>query len=162
MPRIPDAHLEAYERFTLAPSLVRQTLTDIDPALLNRRPPAQDWSMRDVVIHLTDAELVRAVQFRLALTGDEAALPDLPTWDADRWKRKLLYVFRDAEAALSAFQQTRFGATELLRECAPEAWERAARHPEHGAVTVGELLAHAVTHDAEHIAQLQALRGDRG
>ena len=89
MPRIPDAHADAYERFVRGPSLVREALAGTGPATLNRRPPGQDWSMRDVVIHLADSELVRAVQIRLALAGDEA---DLPAFDADLWKRKLLYV----------------------------------------------------------------------
>ena len=157
VPRIPDAHADAYERFVRGPSLVREALAGTGPATLNRRPPGQDWSMRDVVIHLADAELVRAVQIRLALAGDEA---DLPAFDADLWKRKLLYVFRDPEAALSGFQQVRYGTAELLRECAPDAWERAGSHPELGTVTVAELVARAADHVDEHVAQLRSMRGE--
>ena len=157
VPRIPDAHADAYERFVRGPSLVREALAGTGPATLNRRPPGQDWSMRDVVIHLADAELVRAVQIRLALAGDEA---DLPAFDADLWKRKLLYVFRDPEAAMSAFQQVRYGTAELLRECAPDAWERTGSHPELGTVTVAELVGRAADHVDEHVAQLRSMRGE--
>ncbi len=157
VPRIPDAHADAYERFARGPALVREALAGTGPVTLNRRPPGEDWSMRDVVLHLADAELVRAVQVRLALAGGEPALPAI---DPDPWKRKLLYVFRDPEAALSAFQQVRYGSAELLRECAPDAWERAGRHPGFGTVTVAELVAHAAAHDEEHVAQLRALRGE--
>ncbi len=157
MPRIPDAHAEDYARFVRGPALVRETLAGTGPATLNRRPPGEDWSMRDVVIHLADAELVLAVQIRLVLAG--AATP-LPALAPDLWKRKLLYVFRDPEAALSVFQQTRFATGELLRECSPDAWERAGDHPELGEVTVAELMTSAASHVDEHVAQLRALRGE--
>lgn len=157
VPRIPDAHADTYERFVRGPALVREALAGTGPATLNRRPPGEDWSMRDVVIHLADAELMAAVRIRLALAGDE---PVLPIYDQDVWKRKLLYVFRDPEAALGAFQQVRYGAAELLRECAPEAWERTANHPQIGTVTVADLVATAANHVDEHIAQLRTMRGE--
>ena len=155
MPRIPEAHADAFDRFVRGPALVREALVGTGPATLNRRPPGEDWSMRDVVIHLADSELVGAVRIRLALAGDE---PDLPVYDQEAWKRKLLYVFRDAEAALSAFQQVRYGTAELLRECSPEAWERTANHPQIGVVTVADLMAFGADHSDEHAAQLRTMR----
>ncbi len=156
MPRIPGAHAPAWKRFIRGPVAVEEAIAGVDPATLNRRPPGEDWSMRDVVIHLADVELVQAVRIRLVLAGGE---PVLPAWDQDVWKRKLLYVFRDPEAALSVFRQVRYGTAELLRECAPAAWDRAGRHPEAGAVTAAALLASAAGHVEEHVAQLRALRG---
>ncbi len=115
--------------------------------------------MRDVVLHLVDSELVRAVQIRFVLAGGE---PELPAWDQELWKRKLLYVFRDPEAAISAFEQVRYGTAELLRECAPEAWARTGRHPEFGSVTAAELLVRAADHAEAHADQLRVMRGDSG
>ena len=157
MPRIPDAHAETYGRFARGPALVREALAGTDPATLNRRPPGEDWSMRDVVIHLADAELMQAVRIRLLLAGDE---PVLPIYDQDVWKRKLLYVFRDPEAAMSAFQQVRYSAAELLRECAPDAWERAGTHPQIGTVTVADIVRFGADHVDEHVAQLRLMRGE--
>ena len=157
MPRVPDAHAETYERFCAAPALVREALAGTDPAALDRRPPGEDWSMRDVVIHLADDELVQAARIRFLLGGNN---PDLPAWDPDLWKRKLRYVVRDPEAALSAFQHVRHGTAELLRECAPDAWEQTGRHAEAGVVTVADLVAHSAAHAAEHVAQLRAMRAE--
>ena len=156
VPRIPDAHADVFDRFVRGPALVREALAGTGPATLNRRPPGEDWSMRDVVIHLADDELVQAVRIRFVLGGDT---PDLPAWDQDLWKRKLLYVFRDPEAALSTFQQVRYSTAELLRECAPDAWERTGRHAEAGVVTVADLVVRSADHVEEHVAQLRAMRG---
>ena len=128
--------------------------------------------MRDHLLHLTDAEFVLAVRLRLTIAGlpegssgdgveresGGDSLPTLPVWDQDVWRRKLVYVFRDAEAALGAFHHARYGAAELLRECPPDAWERAAIHPERGRVTVADLVGSAVSHDAEHVAAIEGLK----
>lgn len=155
VPRIPDAHADAFDRFVRGPALVREALAGTGPATLNRRPPGENWSMRDVVIHLADSELVAAVRLRLVLAGDE---PELPIYDADIWKRKLLYIFRDPEAAMSGFQQARYGTAELLRECASDAWERTGNHPQLGPLTVADLVLFGADHVDEHIAQLRSLR----
>ena len=159
MPRIPEHLEEPFRRFVRGPTVVREALAGVGPAVLNRRPPGEDWSMRDVVLHLGDAELVRAVQIRLVLAGDE---PDLPVWDQEQWKRKLLYVFRDPEAAISAFEQVRHGTAELLRECAPEAWARTGTHLEFGTVSAADLMERAADHVEAHAEQLRAMRGDSG
>ena len=156
VPRIPDEHADAFARFARGPSRVRAAIDGADPAAFNRRPPGDGWSMRDVVVHLADAELVLAVRLRLTLAGGE---PVLPAWDGEGWRRRLLYVFRDPEAALECFRLVRHGNAEMLRECAPDAWERAARHPRLGAITVGGLASRAAAHAEEHAAQLRALRG---
>ena len=155
MPRVPDVIVPHFDRFVRGPARLREALLGVGPALLNRRPHGKDWSMRDAVVHLADAELVQAVQIRFLLAGDE---PSLSAWDQDQWKRKLLYVFRDPEAALSSFQANRYGTAELLRECAPEAWAREGRHPQLGMITVAKLMEYAADHVDEHVMQIQAIR----
>ncbi|GEM_PF-1032830 len=155
VPRVPDRHTGNYERYSRGPALVREALAGTDPATLNRRLPDEDWSMRDVIIHLADSELVHAVQMRFVLASDDS---ELFGFDQDLWKRRLLYVFRDPEAALSVFQQVRYGVAELLRECAPDAWERTSSHPQYGTVSVADLMRRAADHVEQHVVQLGNMR----
>lgn len=143
-------------RFARGPSLLRAAIAGLDAGSLNRTRPGSDWSARDVVLHLADTELVRAVRFRVLLTEDE---PSLVAFDEGIWKRRLHYLWRDPEAALALFEQLRFSSAELLARCSRGDWQRAAVHPEWGPVTVADLLQRGVAHVDDHCAQIAFLRG---
>lgn len=155
MPSLPPAVIPVFERFVLGPQLIREAIAGLDPGSLNR-PGLEGWSIRDVVIHMADTELVASVRFRSILTEDN---PPLPGFDEKLWKKKLNYLFRDPDGALSLFQQARYANAELLREGAREIWVRTGVHRERGVITVADLLGIRADHDDEHVAQIDTLRG---
>lgn len=154
MPRMPAALEPVFQQFTEGPTLVTRAIEGLEAGLLNR-PGREGWSVRDVVVHLADAELVGALRFRMILAGEK---PALPVYDPDTWKRRLHYLWRSPEASLSLFQQTRFASAEMLRQCSASDWERVGVHPERGEVTLGELLTQYAGHASEHVAQILVLR----
>lgn len=154
MPRMPAALEPVFQQFTEGPTLVTRAIEGLEAGLLNR-PGREGWSVRDVVVHLADAELVGALRFRMILAGEK---PALPVYDPDTWKRRLHYLWRSPEASLSLFQQTRFASAEMLRQCSASDWERVGVHPERGEVTLGELLTQYAGHAPEHVAQILVLR----
>lgn len=115
--------------------------------------------MRDVLVHLADAELMRGARLRLIL-GSEGA-PDLPTWEADAWKRRLQYLWRSPEAALALYDALVFSNAELLRQVDGRAFERCGML-EGREVTVRELLERGARHAVEHAAQIRSLRAELG
>jgi hypothetical protein len=157
MAYLPESLRADFQRFTEGPTKVRLAIGDLDPGTLNR-PNKDGWCIRDVLIHLADTELVRAVRFRIMLTEDAPAL--LP-FDEALWKRKLNYLWRSPEAAISLFQQTRFSNGELLRECDLRGWERKATHPDRGEISIAGLVRIGADHVDEHIAQIAELRAAR-
>lgn len=154
MQRLPAALEPVFQQFTEGPTLVTRAIEGLEAGLLNR-PGREGWSVRDVVVHLADAELVGALRFRMILAGEK---PALPVYDPDTWKRRLHYLWRSPEASLSLFQQTRFASAEMLRQCSASDWERVGVHPERGEVTLGELLTQYAGHASEHVAQILVLR----
>ncbi|MGI8927089.1 MAG: DinB family protein [Tepidiformaceae bacterium] len=155
MRNLPPHIRPSFARFVEGPSAVNEAVRGLGAGGLNRRPHGDDWSARDVIIHLADSELVAAVRFRLVI-AEEAPL--LPAYDEGNWKRRLHYLWRSPEAALSLFQQTRFSSAEMLRQCSAPAWERTGLHPTFGVLTLEALLARGVDHIDQHVAQLAALR----
>jgi hypothetical protein len=154
MPRLPSEIETAFERYLIGPTLVNEAVRGIDPAQLNR-PNDEGWSVRDIVLHLADTEMMRAVRFGLILAEDE---PELPVLNEKQWKRKLHYLWRSPEAALSLFTQMRFAMGEMLRQCDQKSWERGGLHPEFGRLTVADLVRRGVEHVDEHVAQIEAMR----
>lgn len=150
------AHLqEAFARFTAQPTLLNEAVSGLGAGGLNRRLPGEDWSIRDVIVHLADSELVAAVRFRMVLSEDA---PALPGYDGEAWKRRLHYLWRSPETALSLFQQVRFSSGEILQQCEAAAWARTGLHPTAGQVTLAAMLEEAAWHVEDHLGQIAKIR----
>lgn len=154
MPGMPSELKPTFERYVEGPTLLTRAIDGIDPAMLSR-PGTEGWAVRDVLVHLSDAEIVAAFRFRLVISEDN---PALPVFDQDAWKKRLHYLWRSPEAALSLFQQTRFATAELLRQCDRKSWERGGTYPGDVPVTLAGLLQDDVDHLDLHIAQIRSLR----
>ena len=154
MPVIPADLKDLFQRFGEGPTLVNNAVRDIGPSAISR-PGHEGWAVRDVLVHLADTELVRAVRLRQMLSEDE---PLFFSYDEGTWKKRLHYLWRSPDAALSLFQQTRFANAELLRQCDRPSWARTAKHPDRGILTVADMLRIGVEHVDAHVDQIVALR----
>jgi hypothetical protein len=143
------------DAFTRAPGLLREAVRDLGAGEFARRPPGQDWSVRDVVHHLADDELVRAVRIRLAVASPGAPLP---AYDEGAWQRRLQYLWRSPELALATLDQVRFGTAEILQRLDDDGWARHGVHPERGELTVAAMVQGGIDHVTEHVAQVEAIR----
>jgi len=111
-----------------------------------------------VVLGLTDAELLLAVHVRLVLAEDA---PLLPSPDTEVWKRRLHYLWRDVDAALSLFQLTRYTTGELLSRCDGAQWARTGMFG--GSPTsVAALVERAASSDQVQTARVTAMRDALG
>lgn len=157
MTTLPREIRELLDAYIAGPAMVRAAVAGVDAGALNRRPPGDDWSIRDVLLHLADAEMVGAVRIRLALAEDS---PLLPVYEQDAWKRRLQYLWRDPEVALSLFQQVRWSTAEILDHSGADAWQRRGIHPDTGPVTVAGLVEIYVEHVELHVRQIERARGE--
>jgi hypothetical protein len=153
--RIPADLQEMLREFAAGPGQLRAAIDGLDPSRLNRRKPGEDWSIRDIVLHLGDAELVRAVRLRYLIAEEE---PVVLSFDEERWKRRLHYLFRDVEAGLALFELTVFTSAELLEQCDAAAFERTGKRSDGSPVRVRDLLEAGVVHVKEHLAQIAEFR----
>jgi hypothetical protein len=144
-----------FERFVRGPSVVREAVHGVGAGTISR-PGREGWSIRDVLVHLADAELVRATRFRLILAEDE---PPIFEFDEGNWKRKLQYLWRSPEASLALFEALRFTSAELLQQFDMKAWDRVGIHPGEGPLSVRKLLIRGADHAEQHANQIRELRG---
>lgn len=151
---MPEEFVPIFQRFTRGPTLLRQSLDGLGPAVMNR-PGPEGWSIRDIIIHLADTELARGERIRRVLAEDSPAIQDI---DEGLWKRRLHYLWRSPDATLALFELLCFTNAEILRECDLAAWQRSAIHSTDGRITLGDLLRRGADHVEEHVRQITALR----
>jgi len=113
------------------------------------------WSVREVVQHLADSDLIGAFRMRMVLAHDA---PELPGYDQDLWARRLGYSESDVPTALQEFSNLRDSLLRLLRRAAPQDWRRVMRHAERGEEPLEEMVRLYAGHDIVHLRQIARIR----
>jgi hypothetical protein len=122
-------------------------LTDAD---LDRRPSPDEWTAREVVHHLADAETRSAVRLRQLLAEDA---PTIQGYDEERYARSLHYD-RPIATSLAVIAAVRGATAELLDRLTDADFAKTGTHTESGAYTVDDWLRIYVAHCADHAQQI--------
>lgn len=152
---IPPEYQELFDDYTRGPARLRAALAGLNGGALNLREPGSDWTIRDIVTHLSDAESAFSIRVRHMIAEEN---PVIPAFDEDVWKRRLQYLWRDVDASLALFQANRFATAEILAYAGKNAWHRTGQHSEDGEITVLELVRRAANHVHHHVAQIERAR----
>ncbi len=120
-------------------------------------PAPGKWSIRQIMAHLADGELVGAHRLRLVIAEDN---PTLTAFDQDAWTRNLDYSRRKPTQSLDTFRRLRAENYELLKDLPESAFERVGMHTENGPMTLRRLLEGYAGHAESHARQLQAIRAE--
>ena len=151
MPEIPNL-LERYRR---GAELVAVVLTGVFGEEEDFITAPGKWSIRQIVAHLADADLVGAHRFRQLVAEDN---PTLVAFDQEKWTHNLDYARRKPKASLESFRRIRAENYDLLKELPAAAFDRPGNHSERGRVTLGELLEGYAGHAESHARQMQEIR----
>lgn len=119
-------------------------------------PPAPaEWSVRDVVAHLFDVDIVYGFRWRLVLTEDEPTYPG--------YNEKLFTPLTRPPfwSLMSAWEGLRTANAVLLRATPREDWGRRGHHGEQGGETFDEMVRKLAAHDLAHINQIQRALAER-
>ena len=133
---------------------VRAAITGLADAQLRTPEAPGKWSMRDVVRHLADAELVLAFRYRMILAHYR---PPIAAYDQDLWAAKLERD-DDLETIVADLEAVRSLNLRLLRCQPPAAWQRVGLHAERGEESLALLVRMAAGHDIVHTRQLHRIR----
>ena len=145
------------ERFRRGAELVAVSITGAAGSELDYVPEQGKWSIRQIVSHLADAEIVGAMRLRRVIAEEE---PKLEAFDQNAWASNLDYARRKTSQALETFRRIRGENYELLKELPEMAFERAAIHSERGRLTLRQLLQGYAEHAENHAAQMRARRAE--
>lgn len=115
------------------------------------------WSIRQIVAHLADTELVYAHRMRQMVAEEN---PTLIAFDQEAWTKNLNYARRKPKQSLESFRRMRAENYELLKELPEGAYARAGNHSERGPVTLGSQVEVLAEHAESHVRQMQGIRDE--
>jgi hypothetical protein len=151
MAELPDL----LERFRRGPELLAVVLTGVFGEEEDFVRAPGKWSIRQIVAHLADSELVGAHRFRQVLAEEN---PTLVAYDQDAWTRNLDYARRKPKQSLETFRRIRAENYELLKDIPESTFERRGNHTETGPMTLRSMLQVYAQHAESHARQLQEIR----
>jgi DinB superfamily len=146
---------ETLERFRRGPELLAVVLTGVYGDETDFSLAPGKWSIRQLIAHLADAELVGAQRFRQVIAEDN---PALGAFDQDAWARNLDYARKQPKQSLESFRRVRAENYDLLKSLPESAFERTGVHCERGPLTLRQLLDIYADHAESHARQMQAIR----
>lgn len=137
------------------PAVVEHVLNAMSATSVTATEAAGKWSVRDVLAHLADSELVGGWRLRLVLAEER---PPLTGYDQDLWASRLRYHEVDARDALQQFTVLRRANLRLWQNLGPADLARVGVHSERGEETLEHLRNLYAAHDLLHIRQLERIR----
>lgn len=133
------------------PDAIAKAVEGLSDADLDRRPSPTDWTAREVVHHLADAETRAATRLRQLLAEDD---PEIQAYDEERYARTLHYD-RPITGSLAVIAAVRAATSELLDRLTDADYERTGTHTESGPYSVDTWLEIYAAHGHDHAEQIR-------
>jgi DinB superfamily len=133
------------------PDVLRELLDGVSMDTISEKK-GTEWSPRELLIHLIDTELVYGFRFRLIMAEKD---PVITPMNQDDWINTFSYGKLNAEQLIRAFTPLRRINLELLQSVNQELFDKKARHPEFGVISVGVMIPHLAAHDQNHLQQIR-------
>lgn len=146
---------ELLERFRRGGELLATATTGAAGAELDFKPAPGKWSVRQIVCHLADSEMVAGMRFRQTIAEDN---PTIAWYDEKAWAENLDYARRKLSQAVETFRRNRAETYELIKDLPASAWSRPYVHSRFGPNTLAGLLQMYTEHLENHVAQIRAAR----
>ena len=153
MSEIPDL----LERFRRGAELVAVSITGAAGSELDFSPEPDKWSIRQIVAHLADAEIVASMRLRQILAEED---PKMQAWDQQAWAKNLDYARRKPSQSLETFRRIRGENYELIKDLTGTSFERAGIHSDRGRMSLRQLVELIAEHAENHATQLRARRAE--
>lgn len=139
-----------------APKRMRKLVKGLSKKQLARRPQEGKWSIKEVLAHMADGEVVLGARVRFIAAMDR---PQIIGYDQDAFVRNLHYDELDADQLLDAFAAMRALNIALLERLPDEAFARSGLHSERGEESLSTMVHMYAGHDRIHEQQIEHLRG---
>lgn len=136
------------------PARIGALIRGLSPRQLARRPAPGKWSIREIISHLTETEMVMCCRARWIAFEEN---PPLVPFDQEKWAKGWVREKEPLGETLERFRLLRRSQVRLFRGASRKDFSRTGFHPERGVVTLRVQLETLAGHDLNHLEQIQRL-----
>ena len=138
--------------YAQGPAQLREAVDHLPAEALDFRPAPGSWTLREVVVHVAEAELHGYLRARFAMAQEGVTV--LP-FEQDAWVSSFAGADQPLDEVLDLFRLLREMLARQLRALPEPAWSRSVHHPQmEGPLTLEALLARYENHLKVHLAQI--------
>lgn len=152
---------ELLHEYAAGPQHLEQSLKGVTEEQLDHHPIAGAWSIRQVVCHLADSEIVYADRIKRVLAEENPLLFEA---DPNLFVPRLCGSNRTIEAELNVIKSLRSHMMPILLHLSVPDFQRTGRHSLDGPMTLETLVRRITSHIPHHIAfirtKLEKMRGE--
>jgi uncharacterized damage-inducible protein DinB len=148
-------HEVLIENYLAGPEILRRSVSGMSDEQINASPIPYKWSTRQVVLHISDFDLIYADHMKRVIAESEPTLQD---GDRKLFAARLAYDKRDVDEEIRMIKAVRRHMGRILRSLDADAFERKGIHSEQGPVTLADLLQQAVDHIPHHALYIEEKR----
>jgi uncharacterized damage-inducible protein DinB len=135
---------------------LRRVLAPFSVEQVDQRPAPDKWSIREIVAHLADSELVFAFRLRQTLaTPSDQPHAIIQPFDQEAWVQR--YVAYNLVGALDLFQSAREWNLHFISTANAADRCRLTTHPERGTMSFWTIVETMAGHDINHIQQVERI-----
>ena len=147
--------LEVMNWLERTPEEVKRLIDGIAGDDLTREVVEGEWSIRELLTHLRDAQGV--LDFRVNLLIDEDS-PVIESKAVFEWAKDGSASPDTSMEIFQTYRNSRRETLETLRGIPLEDWWREGRHEEFGTISIKQQASYFATHELTHLPQLEFLR----
>lgn len=151
----PQAAVALFRR---GPATLKAALDGVTETETSLVPAPGKWTIRQIVRHLADTEIVVGMRLRLIIAEGVNQPPTLTPFDQEAWAKHLAYQTSDPLDSFERFRSVREDTGSLLESQPAEVFDRIGIHPERGAKTLLEWVNIFGAHVERHAEQILAIR----
>jgi hypothetical protein len=148
--------LEIIEALKDLPIVVEAETRGLAEAALRHRPTQDEWSIKEVAGHLLDYAELYQKRFSMVWSLNDPLLPALEAQDEVESVRSHNYQDADLAGIIARIRAVREQTVDLLVHAVD--WTRLGQQPGIGRRSLKQLTEGAVSHEANHLAQIRNLK----
>lgn len=125
---------------------------ELDDEDVNFNSDVDDWSVKQIMAHLRDAERIYGQRIKRILSEEE---PFLQAFNPDELAEERKYQEEVWAEVRDTFQEARTANIELFRTLNPAQWLKGGIHQERGRITIRDIAQSLISHSEEHLEQIR-------